>query len=303
MYRYRRLLVALEGSEHDRALISFAATIVQMAKSEKVYFVHVIESQDIPEAARADLHVVLQDARREAIAAIEEAVNSQFTFPRTPEVVCDVLDGSPLGELLRFALKKDIDLILVGMNRDVDEPGRIPVKLARKAPCSVLVVPEGSVPDFRTILNPIDFSENSADAMDVAMAFAVAAATPEVWCLHVYSVPIGYQRAGKTYEESGAIMRTHSMKAYDDFVKKRDLRDINVTPLFVLDEKPARAVQKVSEQLKATLLVLGARGRNFGAAVLLGSVTERLIGRTHVPLLAVKKKGTGMSLLEAFLKL
>jgi hypothetical protein len=36
---------------------------------------------------------------------------------------------------------------------------------------------------------------------------------------------------------------------------------------------------------------------------MLGSVTEHLIRTTTIPLLAVKRKGTGMSLLEALLKL
>ena len=48
---------------------------------------------------------------------------------------------------------------------------------------------------------------------------------------------------------------------------------------------------------------MGARGRRAGAAVLLGSVTEHLINTTTVPLLAVKKKGSGMSILDALLEL
>ncbi|MBN2439428.1 MAG: universal stress protein, partial [Deltaproteobacteria bacterium] len=48
---------------------------------------------------------------------------------------------------------------------------------------------------------------------------------------------------------------------------------------------------------------IGARGRKAGAGVLLGSVTEHLIETTTVPLMAVKKKGTGMSILDALLKL
>jgi hypothetical protein len=37
--------------------------------------------------------------------------------------------------------------------------------------------------------------------------------------------------------------------------------------------------------------------------VLLGSVTEHLINTTTVPFMAVKKKGAGMGLLDALLKL
>jgi hypothetical protein len=49
------------------------------------------------------------------------------------------------------------------------------------------------------------------------------------------------------------------------------------------------------------LIVIGAKGRSLAALVLLGSVTEKLIETTHVPILAVKKKGSGMGFLEALL--
>lgn len=49
------------------------------------------------------------------------------------------------------------------------------------------------------------------------------------------------------------------------------------------------------------MIVIGAKGRSLAALVLLGSVTEKLIETTHVPILAVKKKGSGMGFLEALL--
>jgi nucleotide-binding universal stress UspA family protein len=51
------------------------------------------------------------------------------------------------------------------------------------------------------------------------------------------------------------------------------------------------------------IVIIGARGRRAGAGILLGSVAEYLIKTTTVPLLAVKKKGTGLSILDALLKL
>lgn len=49
------------------------------------------------------------------------------------------------------------------------------------------------------------------------------------------------------------------------------------------------------------MIVIGAKGRSLAASVLLGSVNEKLIETTHVPILAVKKKGSGMGFLEALL--
>jgi nucleotide-binding universal stress UspA family protein len=54
----------------------------------------------------------------------------------------------------------------------------------------------------------------------------------------------------------------------------------------------------ISEEQQVDLMAVGARGRT-AAALLLGSITERLIRSTEIPLIAVKKKGTGLSLLAA----
>jgi nucleotide-binding universal stress UspA family protein len=78
---------------------------------------------------------------------------------------------------------------------------------------------------------------------------------------------------------------------------------LTLTPIFKLEKKEYKGIEEVIEEHEIYLLVIGARGRRAGAGVMLGSVTEHLIRTTTIPLLAVKRKGTGMSLLEALLKL
>ena len=78
------------------------------------------------------------------------------------------------------------------------------------------------------------------------------------------------------------------------------MKGINLRPLFVDDEHPADAIKEAASNHQIDLVVTGARGRGSTAAeFVLGSVTEDLIGSLDVPMLAVKRKGAGMSLLEA----
>ena len=49
MYRYKRLLVHLRMNERDATIIRYAGMISRLAQSEKVYFVHEMETLDIPE--------------------------------------------------------------------------------------------------------------------------------------------------------------------------------------------------------------------------------------------------------------
>ncbi|MBT8371187.1 MAG: universal stress protein [Deltaproteobacteria bacterium] len=56
----------------------------------------------------------------------------------------------------------------------------------------------------------------------------------------------------------------------------------------------------MSDQINASLLVVGARGRSGDiSAILLGSITEGLIRNLNRPLLAVKNKGEGLNILDA----
>jgi nucleotide-binding universal stress UspA family protein len=119
----------------------------------------------------------------------------------------------------------------------------------------------------------------------------------------VYEVPIGYYKSGKSYEEFGEIMQGHAVRHYEAFMRKQNLRGLEVKPVFALDARPSRGVLETADSHRADLIVTGTRGRGLGAGVLIGSVTERLIAATDIPLLAAKKKGAGMSLLEALLEL
>jgi nucleotide-binding universal stress UspA family protein len=139
--------------------------------------------------------------------------------------------------------------------------------------------------------------------LKTAVAFARAAGCRTIACLHTFDVPQVWLKIGKSYEEFSGMMRGHAEHAYLAFVKGMDLSGLEVTSTFVPDERPARMIRRAIQEDRPSLVVMGARGRTNAAAVLLGSVTERVIRQTEVPLLAVKKKGERLELLEAILNL
>jgi nucleotide-binding universal stress UspA family protein len=303
MYRYKRLLVGLTGADRDRGTIEYAAMVSRMAKSEKTYFVHVATSLDIPEPIRQAYPELLVPVDEHLTEQMRKRVEEHFSCHPENEVSVDVMAGVPLVEILRLARQKEIDLILVGKTGEHQQSGMLPEKLARKAPCSVLVVPEGAQPRISKILVPIDFSEHSVDAMDVALAFRSDEPVSDIVCTHVYRAFEGHQGYEVTYEQLAEPMRGGVEKAYRAFIQGYGLRGGSVTPLFLLSSNPSRAIAEACAQQQADLVAVGARGRTAAAALVLGSITERLIASTKIPLVAVKKKGTGLSLLDALFPL
>jgi len=304
MYRFKRLLVGISFANQDGASIRYAAMISRIAKAEEVVFLHVASQVDISDDLLTEYPDLIKPVDEYAREEMEKLVQQYFDGHPDTNVSYKVVEGSPLVEFLREAKNEDIDIIVMRKRREPTEKGTLFEKLARKSPCSLLFVPEGSKAWFTNILVPVDFSNNSLDAMEAAVAIGSAASDiHELYCLHVYNVPLGYYKTGKSYEQFAEIMKGHAEKNYQQFIKKVDLKDLTAVPVFKLEKKESKGIEEVIQGQGISLLVLGARGRRAGAGVLLGSVTEALIQSTTVPLMAVKKKGTGMNFLDALLKL
>ncbi len=302
MNQYKNLLVSLNLTSTDDAAVRFASQINQITKSEKVHFIHVKRPNEIPQEILDEYPQLLVPSEDERKEKMQSQVDVGFqTHPET-NAFYNIEEGKPLEVLLEQIVKKDIDLVVIGRKSVAKDTRRLPINLARKAPCSVLIVPEKSGHSISNILVPIDFSEFSVNALEQAFNLAAANKISTIHCLHVFQLPLGYYKTGKSQEEFAEIMMNNAKKDYEHFIKTMDLKGMKLNPIFILHEKPAKAIQSVVEKNNIDMLVLGTRGRNAGAGLLLGSVTEDIILTTKVPLLAVKKKGTGLSFLEVLLK-
>ncbi|MFC1866745.1 universal stress protein [Thermodesulfobacteriota bacterium] len=304
MYRYKRLMVGVSLNQQDGASIRYAAMVSRLAESEKITFLHIASTPEV-EADVCELYPDLRQSCDDSTTQeIERLVKQHYDGHPDTRLKCEAVEGYPLVELLRRAKDEEIDLIIMRKRKGDKISGNLSTKLARKAPCSVLFVPEGTKSWYSNILVPIDFSENSKDALDVAIAFALAGDTKQIHCLNIYHVPTGYYKTGKSYEEFSEIMKGHAEERYQQFIKNINFKGVTPIPKFRLEDRPAKGIwEEVLEAREVNLLIIGAKGRKAGAGVLLGSVAEHLIQTTKVPLLAVKKKGTGLGFLEALLKL
>ncbi len=303
MHRYKRLLVGLKLDGLDHATIRYAAMVSRLAESQRVDFIHVVEMPELPDGVRDRYPEIEETPADVAEGKMRELAGEHFEGHAKSELRYEVASGSPTNELLQHIPLHGIDLAIVGDAADKRDGGTVPERLTRKAPCSVLIVPENSEPKVHKILVPIDFSEHSKDALRTAVAFARSVGCQMINCLHTFDVPQVWLKIGKSYEEFSRMMKGHVEDAYQAFVKGIDLSDLEVTSTFMPDERPARVIKQAIQDDRPSLVVMGARGRTNAAAILLGSVTERVIRRTEVPLLAVKRKGERLELLEAILNL
>ncbi|XOV94906.1 MAG: universal stress protein [Bacteroidota bacterium] len=302
MYEYQNLLIPLNLTSMDDVVLKFASQISGMSNSEKAHFIHVKQPVDVPTEILEAYPEMISTDLKDRMSKLQKSVKTGFKGYSRTQTLFDVKEGRALETLIEQIAERDIDLVLVGRKKIATDTRKLPIKLAQKAPCSVLIIPEESGASILNILVPIDFSDYCANALEVAVNYAIANDISTIHCLHVFQLPIGYSKTGKSEEEFTEIMMKNARKSYDRFIKKVDLKGVKVKPEFMLHNRPAQVIQNQVEEKHIDMIILGTRGRSTGAGLLLGSVTENIILNTRVPIFAVKKKGTGLSVLEVLMK-
>jgi SulP family sulfate permease len=286
--RNRHVLVGLARTGSDTDLLRYASFVARLGTTQEIRFVHVLPSPHGSADAHNHDHVLAQ---------IQAEVKEHFTdVPASVRLYYDVLKGPLLDRLLAFSAEQESDLILLGHRRD--RPGRkaLARRLAMKAPCSVWMIPDGSPPDVKRILVPIDFSEHTADSLAVAVSLAKRCGHTECLALHVY-----FDESTVTYEGHEEVVRNEEATAYRQFIAPINTQGVTVTPLFEEGANVAHVINRVAAKYSADLIVMATRGRSRSAAILLGSVTEETIIETQVPLLVVKHYGARLGVLGVLL--
>lgn len=305
MHPIKRILVGLDLSEIDPLLIQFASYICRSAGAEKVYFVNILRSIHIPDQVLKEFPDLITKALTERRAQIAETVEKYFDRPEGVKVQYLVKEGPPAKKILQMVKDSDIDLVLAGKKRTLEGSGVLVQRLARRAACSLLVVPEGSDPGVNRILVPSDFSENSKLALETALTIAEKN-LPEVQITiqNVFTVPAGYHYTGKTYEAFSEIMKKHAKRDYKKFIKSIDLKGVKVKDVYSLDKNDNKMsdIYDQAIRLKADAIVMGAKGRTAATALFLGSIAERAIQMNkQFPLLIVRPKGQNAGFMDFIL--
>lgn len=303
MIELKRFMVGLDFSAVDNTVIKYASFLCELLNPEKVYFVHVEKSFDIPDELKEKFNELTQPVDEYVKGELEKKIKENFN--QKWDYSLDILEGDPFHKLLHWQQVKEIDFAIFGEKKNKQGTGIIAHKLARKVTCPVAFIPDGSEPEISSILVPNNFSKHSKLAMQNAVSIAKKTKA-KIISQNVYKVPTGYYTTGKSYEEFAKIMKEHAEEASKEFIEefKKDYADI--TPTFTLSEDadPVNEIMKVAEKNNVDLIIIGSKGRSDSAAVLLWSVAENLVkNEKDIPLIIIKMKDENLSFIQALLRL
>lgn len=297
-------MVGLDLTPMDATLIPYAAFLCAELKVEKVYFIHVEKSLELPTE-------LLQGLERTDVPADEGIHNMIMSkvgpaFRDVPtEVEVLIEEGTPLKELLHWSKVKQVDLMLVGRKLRLRGSGVLAQKILRTGRVGVLFVPETFEPRLRQIVVSVDFSKYSEMALDRVLHSALAKPDIHVVCLHVYQVPTGYRTLGMTYESFDERMRGFAQEKYNNLLSRfPELQERAELKLVRQDDEAdiGELVVLEAKRSRADLLVIGAKGMSAAALFVIGSVTEKILRYDmDIPLMVFKNKDEQIGFLDALL--
>ena len=147
--------------------------------------------------------------------------------------------------------------------------------------------------DQGPVLVAVDFSEDSDAALDWACDYAKCMKAP-LLILHVIHDPAhapGFYR--KEEEDWSLPMSQVAERLLSEFLTKAHERLPDCKPLEQAQVKhvtglPPGRIIEVAETEDARMIVIGSRGRTGLAHILLGSVAERVVQMSPVPVVVIK---------------
>jgi nucleotide-binding universal stress UspA family protein len=207
-------------------------------------------------------------------------------------------EGSAAARILEGAASLPADLIVMGTHgRGGFERlmlGSVTEKVLRKANCPVLTVPPPvtarSTLPFKHMLCPVDFSEPSISALQLAFSIAQES-NARLTIQHVFEWPSDDQLLAKrSYDlsESRRQWEAETRQRLEGLISD-DARSWCAPEPKLSYGKPYRQILELAEAEHVDLIVMGVHGRNALDVMLFGSTTNHVVRRASCPVLTLKK--------------
>lgn len=270
--RWGKLMVCTDASDEGQNAVAVTLELAQACNSH-VFVVQVLEVVPEFQAVAPDLRARLGKGVQQNMAVIKAAAD-KLGVPFTPLVPEGQL---PHAAIVAAAEKIRPDLIIMGrcgksaLARIL--MGNVTARVIGHSPVSVLVVPRGGAIGFQRLLVASDGSPYSQAALDFALAMAQQAK----------SRMIGVAVA----PEEGDIIEAKAILSQMLTAASRanvPLKGVNPQGVAPDDGIVQQAIKN-----EVDLIIMGSHGRTGLKKLLMGSVTERVIGQSPCPILVVKK--------------
>jgi len=280
MAKYRKILVAYDGSLSAQNALSLAS---QLAREDKSW----IKVLAVVPPYQGDLELLGVSDIKEAITGPGQQLLTearQLADREGVHILTNLEQGEPYEQIVHVAEEENCDLIVMGrrgkgkMERALI--GSVTARVIGHTNKDVLVIPETAKLSWGNILLATDGStccDNAlARALEIAQERKAKLSAVSVVYTNDEFYAVGQNVMKELYQEADKILDKVRNWAADLGVQ---------TELFVRDGDPHQAITAMATEISASLIVMGSHGRKGLTRLLMGSVTERVIGYAECPVL------------------
>ena len=283
MGRYKKILVAVDGSESSRNALLQA---FRLAVDEKCWIT--VTSVVPPVTGDLDLTGV-KDISASLAKPCKDALAEAGRLAEEERILIKTVleEGETYERIVDLADAENCDIIVMGRRglRKVESTlvGSVTARVIGHTQRDVFVVPAGATLGWKKILVATDGSKFSSIATAKAIDFAKAYGGSLV-VVSVVDVPAEF------YAEAP--------QAVDDMVRKAKEYTAAVrtqaeaagvrSETFVGEADAFEAIVKLAGEQAVDMIVVGSHGRTGLRRLLMGSVTEKVIGHAACPVLVVR---------------
>jgi nucleotide-binding universal stress UspA family protein len=268
--RMEKIMVATDGSKYSETAVREAISLAKICSSNLIA-VSVVKTNIEFDSV---LPQFVEKAEQDAIKHLE-SVKAQATKEGVNCITVVSLSEEPYEDIVRHASRNNVDMIIMGTHGKTEMKrlmmGSVTALVIGHAPCNVLVLPLNAKVECKNVLIATDGSKYSDSAASEAIGIAKRCGSS----LIVISVASSDADLGSAINNVNKVSKI----AEEEGIKVKSV---------VAKGKPYEAIVETSKQKEVDLIVVGSHGRTGLTRLLMGSVTERVIGHAEAAVLVVK---------------
>jgi len=284
MERYRKILVAVDGSESSRNAFRQACSIVRHDKSWITAITVIPPYQDQFQTLNVKEKVsrALKGEGDKIIADIEKIAKEEDVYVK---FLCE--EGSPADSILDIAEENFFDLVVTGrrgktrLERSLI--GSVSARVIGYSKSDVLVIPRDTTVKWHTLFVPTDGSPYSTSSTQKAIGIAkVYGARMKV--ISIVDVTEEFQTQAPDAVENLVKQAWQYVKAVGSRAEEMGVHADH----FVREGESYNVITDMARREAADMIVMGSHGRTGIKRLFMGSVAEKVIGYAPCPVLVVK---------------
>ena len=289
MAKLENVLLSTDGSEFSEGAVREAIKLSKICSS-KLFAMSVIETNPEFEVLAPQIIEKEERGTRDRLEDVKSVAAKEG-------VECEIIARhaeSPFQAIIEEAEKNRINMIVMGRRGRTGLRrllmGSVTAKVIGHSPCNVLVVPRAAEIRYQKLLVATDGSKYSMAAANQAVGIAKRCGA-ELFVISVVpsetASPFDTVHTEVKHETIAEKEFREGEKNVNDLLVIARQEGVDVSGL-VIEGRPYEAIVEHAREKGADLIVMGSHGKTGIERLLMGSVTERVVGHADCAVLVVK---------------